>query len=1039
MTDTFHDCRKSRILMVVMLLWLSPVWTLLAQPPLPDGIFANGFEAPNQAPVAHPGVNQAALVGVPVMLDGSASFDPDGDPLDFNWSVIQRPVESGAEAFDGDQVEATLIPDRPGTYVLQLIVSDGLLFSDPATVKVIATGELSDSMVIGPSGGAVGLSGGASILVPPGALDSSTLISITQISLPPGAVLPPTGVLVSEVYDLAPNGQTFQRPVQIVIPYDPDLLPAAYEEGAIAIYRSQGSAEFNMVGSENGEDQPSSNGQSQDSTNLLLSVLSSTFSAYAAVGARRSLDFTSVALTGPNSSVTVRRPPQMRTDMAQHHNCVPNSGQTPLPARNANQIDGIVIHSTNNGKPDFSFENELGWASNTCSRWFAHYYIDRNGDIFQIVDDLRQTLHTATSLGLGNANTIGIELFLNVGEPYDGRQVAALIRLVDYLMDLYDLPRPKRSPMTGLDSRNRVHINLGGDRIVGHKEIAAKCDPSGTFMDAGIIKPEHVGVRCDDPGDPRATPKILSVGDSRAPALMDLVLDATAVLARDGQHTGVINTKGGDAFELGRAGHGGDVQFIEDAVAVEAHVGDQERKHWQENDPNLTGQPDTIPIGPGPLIVGPGTTTVLTSRTGIGRDDIREYTDVIVAGTLIIQGSLGFALTGSFYVSPSGRILLRDGRHGANLGVYSRGVPVIQGLIDARGENGIDSSPDGGNGGIVLFTFAHPGLLLVPTLYTRGGDADFADVLEFDGGPRGGDGGDITIAVNSTHMFLGGGIGPYLVATQTQLPPMWLSGTVEAGLYNPNIGTRWVGDYLPPTPPVRRYSAGTTWPPPLAYRAPKRTIAAQPGFKRGILSSGGMGGFGVGTADGNQHGGPAGDGGIIDIQLGGGGVLTFRDVDIATGGEIESMSHRLVMPPPAPDGVIHLTCTSAGAHGGFGQDVSGIPAGNGGPGGAAGAVTVGGGAIDPQPSTFDGLMAIQGFPPTQIEGAPVCQRGTGVVGNVVQASDGEGRALYRLRLDVTGQQLLGGHGGIPSGRRVGNPGSFGPRGAEAPLLGLSTQ
>lgn len=25
MTDTFHDCRKSRILMVVMLLWLSPV------------------------------------------------------------------------------------------------------------------------------------------------------------------------------------------------------------------------------------------------------------------------------------------------------------------------------------------------------------------------------------------------------------------------------------------------------------------------------------------------------------------------------------------------------------------------------------------------------------------------------------------------------------------------------------------------------------------------------------------------------------------------------------------------------------------------------------------------------------------------------------------------------------------------------------------------------------------------------------------------------------------------------------------------------
>lgn len=1017
-----------------------------AQPPPPDPIFRHGFESPNQPPVADAGDNHSVSVGTPLVIDGSASFDPDGDPLEFAWRIAERPTGSGAQVFDGDQIESVLIPDRAGVYVVQLVVFDGELFSSPATTTITATGSLSPAATIGASGGAVGLPDGSGVLIPPGALPSATLIGIGEIP-PSNGTLPPHAVPVSAVYRLSPSGQSFDKPVQIIIPYDANLLPKGYDEGAISMFRQGGEPGFHMVGSEYGDDDPRTDGQVLDVVNRRISIRYDIFSDYRAVAARGSVGFSLGALAVSGASVSVYQPPQLRTERPNHHLCKRRvSGQTiddysqgNLGTRAEANIQAIIIHSTNNGNVRRNFESELGWATSTCNRHFAHYYIRRDGSIYQVADDLIITEHTraSPSLGINNANSIGIELFLNVGEPFDGRQVAALTRLLDFLAERYALDRPQRDANLGIYRRNRMLINAGGDRFVAHVDVdSGKCDPSGTFMDSGFIKPEVAGVRCKDPNDPRVQPVPLSVGATSAPALIDMVTDAVAVLARDRQHTGIINTQGGDAFELGQAGHGGDIQFIEDAAAVVAFVGDEERTRWQENDPNLAGQPANTPIGPGPLIVAPGATTMLTSRARERRDDIREYTDVIVAGTLIINGSVGLALSGSFYVSPIGKIIIREGRHGGSLGVYSRGVPIVQGLIDARGQDGVEASPDGGNGGIVTFTFSHPGILLVPTAYARGGDADFANVLQFDGGPRGGDGGDIIISVGDTHVFLGGGIGSYLPASQTQLPPFWFAGTIEASLFNPNVGARWAGDYLPPTPPTRRYAPGTTWPPPLAYRIPKRTIFVQTGFKRGLLTSGGMGGTGVASSDGNQHGGRAGDGGQVQIHLGSGGVLTFRDADIATGTEIETLSHRFSLPPPAVDGLVHVECTTAGAHGGFGQDLTGAPAGNGGPGGGAGAVTVSGGILEPSPVAFDAIQEIWGFPPDRVTGEPACRRGTEVVGNVIEVLDEEDRPMYRVRVDLSNQQLLGGHGGIPSGRRTGYPGNVGQRGANAPIAGI---
>ncbi|MFO7287793.1 MAG: PKD domain-containing protein, partial [Gammaproteobacteria bacterium] len=93
----------------------------------------------NSAPHADAGPDQTIAVGALVELDGSASSDPDGDPLTFDWTLTSRPSGSSASLSNANTVKPSFVADRPGEYVATLVVSDGEFDSEPDTVKVSTT------------------------------------------------------------------------------------------------------------------------------------------------------------------------------------------------------------------------------------------------------------------------------------------------------------------------------------------------------------------------------------------------------------------------------------------------------------------------------------------------------------------------------------------------------------------------------------------------------------------------------------------------------------------------------------------------------------------------------------------------------------------------------------------------------------------------------------------------------------------------------------------------------------------------------------
>ena len=130
--------------------------------------------------------------------------------------------------------------------------------------------------------------------------------------------------------------------------------------------------------------------------------------------------------------------------------------------KDGTKIDKIVLHCT-----EGSLAGALAEFQKTDSRKVsAHYVIDRNGDIYQMVNDTDCANHCMGA----NAGSIGIE---HVGSETDSLappQAAASAALIRWLLNAYQIPRTN---------------------IFGHDFTPGYCRPGGTSCPDKLFGPVH--------------------------------------------------------------------------------------------------------------------------------------------------------------------------------------------------------------------------------------------------------------------------------------------------------------------------------------------------------------------------------------------------------------------------------------------------------------------------------------------------------------------------------------------------------------------
>lgn len=105
----------------------------------------------NTAPLVSAGIDLNVITGFPVTLDGSESYDPDGDALDYTWSFQSRPPGSTATLSAATSINAYFTPDVDGIYIINLVVNDGTIDSAVESVTITA-GETAENPPIADAG-----------------------------------------------------------------------------------------------------------------------------------------------------------------------------------------------------------------------------------------------------------------------------------------------------------------------------------------------------------------------------------------------------------------------------------------------------------------------------------------------------------------------------------------------------------------------------------------------------------------------------------------------------------------------------------------------------------------------------------------------------------------------------------------------------------------------------------------------------------------------------------------------------------------------
>jgi hypothetical protein len=865
-------------------------------------------------------------------------------------------------------------------------------------VVVDATAPAKVQAPIGAAGGVLHMANGTGVSIPPQALSSSQMITLEALPLPPGTTLPTDSTMVSEAIEFSPIGLTFSNDVTVTMAVGASGVPAGYDPESALIHMLAADNELGVeadTGPLGDEDLVESVNQSYDPATQMVSAQVRHFSRRA-LAARRNL--TETILTAPDGttlkvqqSLKTQKPGPGPDGKYGVPNCddngkngVDDAGEfkgvsggpctgpiddesVPIPTRTANSISYIVLHSTA-GTAKSTFAGEVSWASSDRNPAWAHYYVGKDGTIVQVSSDTDIANHVfGTGAGVNNANAIGIEIFDNVNVThYTGRQLSAVVRLCDFLMRSYPgIVRPT------VDAPGNMITHAAQDPRPPAKKHN---DPTGEFR-TGIMP---------------------------SPSLEEIVSRA---LILEGRTNAVINARGGDAVGLQNPGIGG-------TVRLEAGVSSLENDF---DDRRTTVQ------------VPAGSTSTFSGSTA------RMH--VLAGGTLRFTAPATLDLDGILYVGPQGCLDARgmpmDGSSGFNLNIVSDGFALIEGRILVNGTDKLSSTEiapfnqppfpvigsgngDGGNAGEFVFRGAAPGPLWVPTIITRGGDADSADANFF---KPGGKGGDVNIVANAN------GHNDYVAVL------------FEGRANDPAPDQAEVGmpDYLPPPPPFNLMpvvtdspiTSGTCHVPidsppnyvrPLAserlalgreINSTTRVVGRDVSrFHRGIITSGGIGGAESSTAMIS----PGGQGGNVTISNLSPGIIKFvNGVQVISGAGAERLASVISVAGGGCGDFKYFELPSGG--------MGGRGALNGGPGGTGG---------------NSGNIVIQGtiYPhTTPIAPSPTAQPILGYNGDNPNFSGGITLgSLLVFGTEGFSTSSCRGSGGSPGGASSGFPGSFGAAG-----------
>ena len=166
--------------------------------------------------------------------------------------------------------------------------------------------------------------------------------------------------------------------------------------------------------------------------------------------------------------------------------CAPQAIRTSLPSSwqpspnfSERRPNIVVVHHTGSS----TVESALRTLLDPARRVSAHYLIDRDGRLLQLVDERHRAWHAGASrwgsITDVNSSSIGIELVNNGDEPFPAAQIASLVALLTDVTDRHQIPR---------------------QNVIGHADVAParKSDPSGHFP-WRTLAASGFGLWCNEP------------------------------------------------------------------------------------------------------------------------------------------------------------------------------------------------------------------------------------------------------------------------------------------------------------------------------------------------------------------------------------------------------------------------------------------------------------------------------------------------------------------------------------------------------------